>query len=135
MSTIRYLCGCILSAAIAAAAVSFLDNPSVSGAAGSLQAVRSSGGAVTVVNRDRKSDRLPVSSGTDAAAPASLGNTTVVRKNAASPEPAKGPSGSPTRQAPFEMEQARPIPLVGCEPVASPFADPALGRITGRCVA
>jgi hypothetical protein len=96
---------------------------------------RSSGGATTKVNRERKSDRLPVLGGADAA-PASTSNTIVVRKNAASPELA---NGTPARQKAFETEDAMPVAkpmrLTHCEPVASRFADPALGRIIGRCFA
>jgi hypothetical protein len=50
---------------------------------------RSSGGATTKVNRERKSDRLPVLGSAGAAAPSSTSNTIVVRKNAASAEPAE----------------------------------------------
>jgi hypothetical protein len=93
---------------------------------------RSSGGA-TNVNRDRKSDRLPVLVRADAAAPAST-STTVVRKNAASPEPA---SATPAPQKALETDDAiRAVKrkrAPHCEPVASPFADPALGQIIGRC--
>jgi hypothetical protein len=93
---------------------------------------RSSGGAANV-NRERKSDRLPVLGHADAAAPAST-RTTVVRKNAASPEPA---SAMPARQRTFETDDAmravKPKRAAHCEPIASPVADPALGRIVGRC--
>jgi hypothetical protein len=83
----------------------------------------------TNVNRDRKRDRLPVSGGTDSAAPALTNNTTVVRKNAASPELA---NGTPPRQKAFDVLPAtKRVPH--CEPVASPFVDPALARIIGRC--
>jgi hypothetical protein len=96
--------------------------------------VRHSGGAITNVNRNRKSDRLPVFGGTDAAAPPSTSNTTVVRKNDASPELA---NGTPARQKAFEtddaMPAAKPIRAPHCEPVASRFADPVLGQIIGRC--
>jgi hypothetical protein len=94
---------------------------------------RSSGGANNV-NRDRKSDRLPVLGRTDAAAPASTSNATILRKNAASPEPA---NGTPARQKAFETDDAmpavKPKRAPHCEPVASPVADPALGQIIGRC--
>ena len=93
---------------------------------------QSSGGAASV-NRERKSDRLPVLGHADAAAPAST-RTTVVRKNAASPEPA---SATPARQKTFETDDAmravKPKRAAHCEPIASPAADPALGRIIGRC--
>jgi hypothetical protein len=65
---------------------------------------RSSGGATTNVNRDRKSDRLPVLGGTDAA------------------------NGTPARQ-----KASKPIRAPHCESVASRFADPVLGRVIGRC--
>jgi hypothetical protein len=100
---------------------------------------RSSGGPTANVNRDRKSDRLPVLGGTEAAAPASTSNSTVVRKNAGSPGLAKGANGTPARHNSFEIDDATPaakqIRARHCEPVASPFADPALGRIIGRCFA
>jgi hypothetical protein len=89
---------------------------------------RPPGGVTTNVNRDRKGDRWPVLGGTAAAAPASTSNSTVVRKNAASPELA---NGTPARQKAFET--AKPIRVPHCEPVASRFADPALGRVIGRC--
>lgn len=147
MSTIPYLPGYILSGIIAAfVAPSFFDSRPVPADQFSLQRMqaegtaRSSGGTTTDVNRARKSDRLPVLSGTDAVTAASTANTTVVRKNAASPALAKGAHGTPAQQKAFEIEDAMPTPkptpapLVGCEAVASPFADPALGHIIGRCV-
>ena len=149
MSTIPYLPGYILGGILATfVAPSFFDSRPVSVPADqfSLQRMqaegtaRSSGGTTTDVNRARKSDRLPVLSGTDAVTPASTANTTVVRKNAASPALANGARGTPAQQKAFEIEDAmptpkpRPAPLVACEAVASPFADPALGHIIGRCV-
>jgi hypothetical protein len=93
---------------------------------------RSFGGTTANVNRDRKSDRLPVAGGSDASAPASTSNTTLIPKNAASPEPANDPS---PRQKASDDNDAMPTAkrLRHCEPVASPFADPVLGRIIGRC--
>jgi hypothetical protein len=96
---------------------------------------RSTGGGTTInVNRDRKSNRVPVSGGTGAAAPVSTSNTTVVRKNLTSPEMA---NDTPTRKKGLETDDAVPsakrIHATHCEPVASPFADPALSRIIGRC--
>jgi len=79
------------------------------------------GGAVDI-NRDRKSDRLPVSGG------------------AAASDLAKGANGMPARQKPLEIENTTPSPqptpvrLRNCEPVASPYADPALSKIIGRCM-
>jgi hypothetical protein len=93
---------------------------------------RSFGGAAANVNRDRKGDRLPVLGEIDAAALPPTSNIIVVRKNAASPELA---NGTPARQNAFDnaMPVAKPIRMQHCEPVASPFADPVLGRIIGRC--
>jgi len=92
---------------------------------------RSLNGAAANVNRDRKGDRLPALGETSAAA-SPPSNTIVVRKNAASPELAIGASA---RQNAFDtaMPVARPIRMQHCEPVASPFADPVLGRIIGHC--
>jgi hypothetical protein len=93
--------------------------------------VRSSDGATTSVNRDRKSDRLPVLGGTDAAAPPPTSSTTIVRKNAASPGLANRANGTTGRQNTIEIDHPRPR---HCEPLASPFADPVLGRVIGRCL-
>ena len=87
----------------------------------------------TNVNRDRKRDRLSVSVGSYSAAPTLTNNSTVVRKNAVSPELA---NGTPARQKAFEIDEqpaAKPTHVPHCEPVASPFVDPALARIIGRC--
>jgi hypothetical protein len=145
MPTMPYLSGYILCGIVAAfVATGFFESPpgSVPSDQFPLQRMqaegtaRSSGG--TEVNRARKSDRLPVLSGTETAA--STANTTVVRKNAASPELAKGAHGTPARQKAFEIDPAMrapkpiPAPLVGCETVASPIADPPLGHIIGRCI-
>jgi hypothetical protein len=136
MSTITYLSGFILSAIIATfVATSFFESPTVSSTGGEVLLQRSQ-----AVNRDRKSDRLPVLSGTHTAAPTLMGNTTVVRKNGASPELAKGSNGTPTRGKTLGIGDARPTPkpipapLPDCERVASPFAGPDLGQIIGRCM-
>jgi hypothetical protein len=144
MSAIPYLSGYILCGIVVAfAATGFFEGPPAPEDQISLQplqaegAARSSGG--TDVNRARKSDRLPVLSGTGT--PASTANTTVVRKNAASPESAKGAHGTPAQHKAFEIDRAmrspKPIPalLIGCETVASPYADPSLGHVIGRCIA
>jgi hypothetical protein len=147
MPTIPYLAGCISGIIATLVATSFFDSPPVSGTAVqfSLQRsqaegmARSPGSAIIDVNRNRKSDRFPVLTGADGTAPASTSNTTVVRKNVASPELAKGANGTPARQKAFEIDDSIPTPkpipapLVDCERV-SPFADPALGRIMGRCI-
>jgi hypothetical protein len=88
--------------------------------------------AAANVNRDRKGDRLPRPGETDAAASRTTSSTIVVRKNAASPQLANGASA---RQNAFDNATpvAKPIRMQHCEPVASPFADPVLGRIIGRC--
>jgi hypothetical protein len=135
MSTITYLSGFILSAIIATfVATSFFESPTVSSTVGEFSLQR-----LQAVNRDRKSDRLPVLSGTDAAAPTLTGNTTVVRKNGASTELAKGAKGTPTRGKTLGIGDATPTPkppapLADCERAGSPFADPALGQIIGRCI-
>jgi hypothetical protein len=136
MSAITYLSGFILSVIIATfVATSFFESPTVSSTGGEFLLQRSQ-----AVNRDRKSDRLPVLSSTDAAAPTLTGNTTVVRKNGASPELAKGANRTPTRGKTLGIGDAiptpmpTPAPLADCERMASPFADPALGQIIGRCI-
>jgi hypothetical protein len=136
MSTITYLSGFILSVIIATfVGTSFFESSTVSSTGGEFFLQRSQ-----VVNRDRKSDRLPVLSGTDAAAPTLTGNTTVIRKNGASPELVKGANGTPTRGKTLGIGDAIPTPkpipapLTDCERVARPFVHPALGQITGRCI-
>jgi hypothetical protein len=69
--------------------------------------------AISAVNQARKSDRLDVLGGTNAATRASAKNTGVVPKNAVTQGPATH--------------------MKHCQPVASPFADPSLARIIGRC--
>jgi len=93
---------------------------------------RSVNGAAANVNRDRKGDRLRASGETDAAASPPTSNTIVVRKNDASPELANGASARQNALA-NAIPLAKPIRMQHCEPVASPFADPVLGRIIGRC--
>jgi hypothetical protein len=93
---------------------------------------RSFGGAAANVNRGRKGDRLPALGETDAAAIPPAGNTIVVRKNANSPELANGASAL-QNGLDNAMPVTKPIRMQHCEPVASPFADPVLGRIIGRC--
>ena len=139
MSTTPSLSGFIIVGIIAACvATGFFASPYASVQAE--DTARSSSSLTPDVNRARKSDRLPVLSGTDATVRASTGNITVVKKNAAAPELAKGAKGRPTQQKAFEFHGAAPAskrafaPLVGCEPVASPIADPALSQIIGRCI-
>jgi hypothetical protein len=146
MSAIPYLSGYILCGIVVAfAATGPVESPTRSVPADQISfqpmqeegPARSSGG--TDVNRARKSDRLPVWSGTGT--PASTANTTVVRKNAVSPESAQGAHGTPAQQKAFEIDRAmrspKPVPalLIGCETVASPYADPSLGHVIGRCIA
>ena len=88
------------------------------------------GSNANVINRAQKGDRLPLLGGMTGAVPVSTVNTTIIRKNAA----------KPGRQKPLEVNDAmrttRPplAPLPNCEALASPFADPVLGRIVGRCM-
>jgi hypothetical protein len=63
-----------------------------------------------VVNRDRKGDRAPLRRTGSAAPAGTVVQTIIVRRPA-------------------------PQPLVGCEPLAAPYADAVLGRINGRCSA
>jgi hypothetical protein len=93
---------------------------------------RAFGATVANVNRDRKGDRLPGLGEADAAGPRSTSNTIVVRKNAPSPQLATGVSAR-QNASDNTMPVAKPIRMQHCEPVASPFADPVLGRIIGRC--
>jgi len=86
------------------------------------RAARYTFGGALDVNRDRKSDRLPVSGGVAAS------------------DLAKGANGMPARQKALEIENTTPSPqptparLRNCEPVASPYVDPALSKIIGRCM-
>jgi hypothetical protein len=86
--------------------------------------LRREGHRLVVGAGNRVGRRLPgscrVGDASDASAPASTSNTTLIPKNAASPEPAN--DAMPTAKR-----------LRHCEPVASRFADPVLGRIIGRC--
>jgi hypothetical protein len=139
MSTTPSLSGFIIVGIIAAGvATSFLDSRYVFVHAE--DTARSSIGLTPDVNRARKSDRLSDLSGTDATVRPSTDNTTVVKKNAAAPELAKGAKGRPTQQKAFEFNGATPASkrapasLVGCEPVASPIVDLALSQIIGRCI-
>jgi hypothetical protein len=66
-------------------------------------AVRSTIGITTDVNRDRKSDRLPVWGSNDLVAPGRTNNTTIIQKNVASPIPSNTPNGSPAQQRALDI--------------------------------
>lgn len=66
--------------------------------------------SLTDVNRTGKGDRLRVMPDT---------GTTIIRRNAPATE-----SGDP---------RLVPTSLNDCEPMASPYADPKLGKLAGRC--
>jgi hypothetical protein len=87
------------------------------------------------VNRDLKGDRLTLSAADTLSLVPSANALTIVRKNAMSPPPARDATD---RQAPqgagTANRKATSARLDHCEPVASPFADPNLGRIIGRCM-
>ena len=69
----------------------------------------------TVVDRARKGDRLPQNP--------DAGTTIIIRGN-----------GTPTIDA-RDTGDPRLVPasIEDCEPVASPYADPKLGKFAGRC--
>jgi hypothetical protein len=95
--------------------------------------VRSTIGITTDVNRDRKSDRLPVW-GNDLVAPDRTNNTTITQKNVTSPIPSNTPNGSAAQRA-LDIDHSVPTqkPIAHCERVASPFVDPGLARFIGHC--
>lgn len=72
----------------------------------------------TVVDRSAKGDRLPQRP--------DAGNTIIIRHN--------GAPRTPTIDA-RETGDPRLVPasIEDCEPVASPYADPKLGKFAGRC--
>lgn len=105
-STWRYLIGGVAGVVIA---TGLFDGPlSLVSAAQYLQppAVKTDMPPLTIVDRTHKGDRLRASE------PAS-GTTTVVKR------------GADPRFVPASLKE--------CEPLASPFADPHLGQLAGRC--
>jgi hypothetical protein len=65
-----------------------------------------------------------------------LRNVTVISKGFVLPQLTlrETPQSTPARiEPPRELEAAPSMPI-GCEPLASPIADPNLSRITGRCL-
>ena len=69
----------------------------------------------TVVDRTRKGDRLQTPD---------AGTTIIIRHNSSTPTIDARDNGDP-RLVPTSLEE--------CEPVASPYADPKLGKFAGRC--
>jgi hypothetical protein len=71
---------------------------------------------LTIVDRSAKGDRLRPDAGT----------TILIKRDA--------PAGAPTIRAKETGDpRLAPASLQDCEPVASPYADPKLGRFAGRC--
>ncbi len=65
-----------------------------------------------------------------------LSNVTVISKGFVLPQLTvrETPRTEPARiEVPHNIDAAPAIP-VGCDPVASPIAEPALARVTGRCL-
>ena len=97
----------------------------------------------TNVDRSLKSDPLPVTRVDSAKNTAALlTNTTIIHKNAGTPEHSlRGASSTPTPLRILEIDGGKraprlvPAPLLGCEALASPVSDPILSRFSGRCLA
>jgi hypothetical protein len=70
---------------------------------------------LTIVDRTAKGDRLRQGSGT----------TTVIRREDVPSLPAGTKEATDPRLVPASLQD--------CEPVASPYADPKLGKFAGRC--
>src|SRR5690242_9749973 len=66
-----------------------------------------------------------------------LSNVTVISRGFVLPQlTVRETSRSPAApvEAPRQTHQTRPVIPVGCEPVASPIAQPTLAHLTGRCL-
>jgi hypothetical protein len=85
--------------------------------------------ATTVVNRERKGDRL------DAKRADLKKNTTVVMKNTVPDHAVRDANDTPVRGLRRQIDDGKPAPapLQHCEALASPVSDPILGKIMGRC--
>jgi hypothetical protein len=70
---------------------------------------------LTIVDRTAKGDRLRQGNGT----------TTVIKRDDAPGLPAGTKEATDPKLVPASLQD--------CEPVASPYADPKLGRFAGRC--
>jgi len=61
-----------------------------------------------------------------------LANITVISKGFALPQVTVRETSRSTT-VPHNLDATPAIP-VGCDPVAAPYVDPALGRVIGRCL-
>jgi hypothetical protein len=65
-----------------------------------------------------------------------LSNVTVISKGFVLPQLTvrENPHSTPAKiEVPHNIDAAPAVPI-GCEPLASPIAEPSLGRMTGRCL-
>lgn len=116
MSTVtRYALGVTLGALIA---TGLFDGPLSLVSAGQLFQPAAIKAPLTVVDRTAKGDRLPTRPDT--------GNTIIIKRDSA-------PAGTTTDTRETHDPKLAPASLQDCEPVASPYADPKLGRFAGRC--
>jgi hypothetical protein len=112
MSTVtRYALGGVLGALIA---TGLFDGPLSLVSAGQVFQPAAIKAPLTIVDRSGKGDRLQP-------------GTTIIIKRDTAPTP-------PTIGARETLDgKLAPASLQDCEPVASPYADPKLGKFVGRC--
>ena len=88
----------------------------------------------TNVDRSRKSDRLPMKR-----ADSVTTKTTIIRKNVGASERADRSARGTLARRTLELDDGKhtpnraPAPLLDCEALVSPLADPILSRFVGRC--
>ena len=86
------------------------------------------------VNRIMKGDRLPTATVVRSDRDGRVLFQTEPFSNVTAVSKGDTPRSAPTPVVvPRKLEAAPAIP-VGCDPVASPIAEPALARVTGRCL-
>jgi hypothetical protein len=113
MSTLaRYAIGGILGAVIA---TGLFDGPLSLVSAAQYFQPAAVPAPLTIVDRTAKGDRLRPDTG-----------TTVIKRDDA-------PIGAPIDAKETHDPRLAPASLQDCEPVASPYADPKLGKFVGRC--
>lgn len=117
MSTLpRYALGVILGALIA---TGLFDGPlSLVSAEQYFQPAAFKAPALALVDRSLKGDRLPLRP--------DAGTTIIIRRDGAPAAPAIDAKET-------HDPRLAPASLQDCEPVASPYADPKLGKFAGRC--
>jgi hypothetical protein len=117
MSTLsRYALGVALGALIA---TGLFDGPlSLVSAEQYFQPAAFKAPALTLVDRSLKGDRLPLRP--------DAGTTIIIRRDGAPAAPAIDAKET-------HDPRLAPASLQDCEPVASPYADPRLGKFAGRC--